>query len=180
MLFWGRPIGSPGAEVVRLRGRASTGEPLIARFAPIDESCIHRDHSPAGSADTRSRQQGANRAARCRHTAEKADNVCQDAGRDQKGTCDKNHHAVGDRWPGYLSVSIPQELKTIVPSLPSVPVQPLLLASQSAYGLFEHVPRFPWVLEPYLYEDQNSLLNVLHDKVITPAEDIAKKQAGAP
>ena len=90
---------------------------MIARFAPIDELCIH-DRSPAGSADKRSRQQGANRAARCRHKAEKADNVCQDAGRDQKGTCDKNHHAVDDRWPGYLSVcqfrpNMPQRRHTL-------------------------------------------------------------------
>ena len=62
---------------------------MIARFVPIDELCIHRENSPARSADKCSRQQGANRATRCRHKAEKADNVCQDAGRDQKGTCDK-------------------------------------------------------------------------------------------
>jgi hypothetical protein len=78
---------------------------LIAWFAPIDELCIHRDRSPAGSADKRSRQPGANRAARGRHKAENADNVCQDAGRDQKGTGDKNHHAVDDCWPGHLSGS---------------------------------------------------------------------------
>jgi uncharacterized protein YjbI with pentapeptide repeats len=74
--------------------------------------------------------------------------------------------------------SIPQELKAIVPDLPSVPVQPLLLASQQEYGMFEHFRRYPWVLEPFLYEDQDGLLAVLNDKVIGPAEKKAKEQTG--
>lgn len=74
--------------------------------------------------------------------------------------------------------SIPQELMAIVPTLPSVPVQPLLLASQREYGMFEHFKRFPWVLEPYLYEDQDGLLALLNDKVIGPAEAKAKAQTG--
>jgi hypothetical protein len=74
--------------------------------------------------------------------------------------------------------SIPQELMAIVPALPSVPVQPLLLASQLEYGMFEHFKRYPWVLEPYLYEDQNRLLAAINDKVIGPAEAKAKEQTG--
>jgi uncharacterized protein YjbI with pentapeptide repeats len=74
--------------------------------------------------------------------------------------------------------SIPQELMAIVPTLPSVPVQPLLLASQQEYGMFEHFKRFPWVLEPYLYEDQDGLLASITDKVIGPAEAKAKEQTG--
>jgi hypothetical protein len=74
--------------------------------------------------------------------------------------------------------SIPQELMAIVPNLPSVPVQPLLLESQREYGMFEHFKRFPWVLEPYLYEDQDRLLAALNEKVIGPAEQKAKDQTG--
>src|SRR5450759_2974224 len=74
--------------------------------------------------------------------------------------------------------SIPQELMAIVPALPSVPVQPLLLASQREYGMFEHFKRYPWVLEPYLYEDQDGLLAAITDKVIGPAEKKAKEQTG--
>jgi hypothetical protein len=72
--------------------------------------------------------------------------------------------------------SIPQELMAIVPNLPSVPVQPLLLASQHEYGMFEHLRRYPWVLEPVLYEDQNTLLKELEPKVIAPGEAKAKEQ----
>lgn len=72
--------------------------------------------------------------------------------------------------------SIPQELIAIVPNLPSVPVQPLLLASQHEYSMFEHLRRFPWVLEPVLYENQASLLMELEQKVIAPAEAKANQQ----
>ena len=73
--------------------------------------------------------------------------------------------------------SIPQELTTIVPDLPSVPVQPLLLASQHEYGMFEHFRRYPWVLPPFLYENQDSLLASLAEKIITPAEAMARSQS---
>src|ERR1017187_621159 len=74
--------------------------------------------------------------------------------------------------------SIPQELMAIVPTLPSVPVQPLLLASQREYGMFEHFKRFPWVLRPYLYKNQDRLLAALNEKVIGPAETKAREQTG--
>jgi uncharacterized protein YjbI with pentapeptide repeats len=73
--------------------------------------------------------------------------------------------------------SIPQELTTIVPNLPSVPVQPLILASQHEYGMFEHFMRFPWVLPVYRYTDEVNLLQSLQEKVITPAEQKAKELA---
>jgi uncharacterized protein YjbI with pentapeptide repeats len=66
--------------------------------------------------------------------------------------------------------SIPQELQIIVPHLPSVPIQPLLLASQNEYGMFEHFKRYPWVLKAYLYQDKDELLASLTTAVIDPAE----------
>jgi hypothetical protein len=73
--------------------------------------------------------------------------------------------------------SIPQELMAIVPNMPSVPVQPLLLASQREYGMFEHFRNFPWVLEEVLYDDQETLLAELSQTVIAPAEAKAKELA---
>lgn len=71
--------------------------------------------------------------------------------------------------------SIPQELMIIVPNLPSVPVQPLILESQHEYGMFEHFKRFPWVLPLYRYTDEKSLFQSLQAKVIVPAEQKAQE-----
>ena len=74
--------------------------------------------------------------------------------------------------------SIPQELMTIVPNLPSVPVQPLLLESQREYGMFEHFKRYPWVLPMTLYGSQEELLKSLEQRVIVLAEAKVKELRG--
>ena len=66
--------------------------------------------------------------------------------------------------------SIPQELAVIVPDLPSVPVQPLLLEGSDEYGMFEHFKRYPWVLETYRYPSSERLIADLGERVIGPAE----------
>ena len=73
--------------------------------------------------------------------------------------------------------SVPQELMAIVPNLPSVPVQPLILESQHEYGMFEHFTRFPWVLPIYRYTDELNLLQSLTEKVIAPAEQKSKESS---
>lgn len=70
--------------------------------------------------------------------------------------------------------SIPQELMAIVPSYPSVPVQPLLLSSQQEYGMFEHFRRFSWVLPVVLYDTQEQLLSDLDARVIAPPDERAR------
>jgi hypothetical protein len=70
--------------------------------------------------------------------------------------------------------SIPQELAVIVPDLPSVPVQPLLLAGSAPYGMFEHFKRYAWVLETYTYPSSERLIAELGERVIGPAEDYAR------
>jgi uncharacterized protein YjbI with pentapeptide repeats len=74
--------------------------------------------------------------------------------------------------------SIPQELERIVPHMPSVPVQPILLSSASEYGMFEHFRRYPWVLETYQYESPHDVIASLTEKVIAPAEAKAKELLG--
>jgi Pentapeptide repeats (8 copies) len=66
--------------------------------------------------------------------------------------------------------AIPQELNVIVPDLPSVPVQPLLLRESSEFGMFEHYARYPWVLPLYRYETRDQLIAALGEHVIEPAE----------
>jgi hypothetical protein len=75
--------------------------------------------------------------------------------------------------------SIPQELMAIVPTLPSVPVQPLLLASQSEYGMFDHFKRYSWVLPTCLYDCQDDLIASLTENVISPAEAKLRQLRGA-
>lgn len=66
--------------------------------------------------------------------------------------------------------SIPQELKAIVPALPSVPVQPLLHESQDAYAMFADLGGYASVLPPVRYRDLPQLLDMLAGRVIAPAE----------
>ena len=54
-----------------------------------------------------------------------------------------------------------QELRGNVPELPSVPVQPLILAAQEEPGMFDFFRRFPWVLEPYRYAGDGAPVTLL-------------------
>lgn len=61
--------------------------------------------------------------------------------------------------------SIPQELQSIVPNLPSVPVQPLLQRAKNEYSMFEHFKRYPWVLPIQHYDGHGDLLSLFENKV---------------
>jgi len=71
--------------------------------------------------------------------------------------------------------SIPQELGSIVPTLSSVPVQPLLQNGYEPWGMYDHIKRYTWVLPLFEYESQKTLLQDLELRVIAPAEEKAKE-----
>jgi hypothetical protein len=68
------------------------------------------------------------------------------------------------------------ELALIAPTLPSVPIQPLLLASAAPMAEFPFYEEFPWVLPPYRYRDLPQLIAAL-DEVIDPAEQRIQAKA---
>lgn len=41
--------------------------------------------------------------------------------------------------------------------------------------MFEHFRHYPWVLNTFLYDDEEMLLSALANKVIGPAEEMARK-----
>jgi hypothetical protein len=65
----------------------------------------------------------------------------------------------------------------IVPDLPSVPVQPLLLEGSDEYGMFEHFKRFPGP-GAYSYPSSELLIVSLSERVIDPAENYARSVRG--
>ena len=66
--------------------------------------------------------------------------------------------------------SIPQELTSIVPTLLSVPIRPLLRGAQSEWAMFRDLGRYPQVIAPLHYQDDEQLLRVLDSEIIEPAE----------
>jgi len=71
--------------------------------------------------------------------------------------------------------SIPQELASVVPNFPSVPVQPLIQKGSEPWRMYDHIKRYDWVLPIYVYRNQRSLLKQLAAQVIGPAETQAKQ-----
>jgi hypothetical protein len=72
--------------------------------------------------------------------------------------------------------SIPKELEAIVPQL-AIPVQPLIEGSSRPYAMFKDYWKYDWVLPAYRYDNINSLLVTLPEKVVVPAEEKVKALA---
>lgn len=72
--------------------------------------------------------------------------------------------------------SIPKEWIDIIPDLPSVPIQTVILGSQLEYNtthgwMYEHWKRFPWVLPLFRYDNVQHLLAAIDQKIVGPAEE---------
>ena len=69
--------------------------------------------------------------------------------------------------------SVPQELSSIIPFLPSVPVQPVVRKGDRGYAMFEHFRSYPWVLPECVYHNTDGLVQRLADTIIPNAERYA-------
>src|SRR5271157_751771 len=61
------------------------------------------------------------------------------------------------------------ELQEIVKNI-VVPVQPLILASQTAYVTSTDLSPYPWFLKPFRYKDLHDAINSLPEMILKPAE----------
>ena len=66
--------------------------------------------------------------------------------------------------------SVLQELRAIVPELPSVPVQTVIVATQEEPGMFDFYRGRPSFMPVHRYDTPMQLLADLSDRVIGPAE----------
>ncbi|MBV8096433.1 MAG: pentapeptide repeat-containing protein [Acetobacteraceae bacterium] len=66
--------------------------------------------------------------------------------------------------------SVLQELRGIVPALPSVAVQPLILVPQEEPGMFDFFRKYPWVIQAHRYDSEQQLMTDLEERVIRQAE----------
>ncbi len=67
--------------------------------------------------------------------------------------------------------SVLQELRAIVPDVPSLPVQPLIVATQEEPGMFDFYRNSRNFLTVYRYDTPERLIADLGERVIRPAED---------
>ena len=61
--------------------------------------------------------------------------------------------------------SVPHELVSIVPRLPSVPVHPVLHVSDTEYAMFAHLKQYPWVRPLLVYDRLEELTEALRARL---------------
>jgi hypothetical protein len=73
-----------------------------------------------------------------------------------------------------------QELRAIVPELPSVPVQPIIVASQDEPGMFDFYRGFRSFLPVHRYDTPAQLLAELSNRVVEPSQAKAAELRSTP
>jgi hypothetical protein len=76
--------------------------------------------------------------------------------------------------------SVLQELRAIVPELPSVPVQPIIVASQDEPGMFDFYRGFRSFLPVHRYDTPAQLLAELSNRVVEPSQAKAAELRSTP
>jgi uncharacterized protein YjbI with pentapeptide repeats len=72
--------------------------------------------------------------------------------------------------------AVPVELEAIVPTLPSVPVQPLILKGDTPYVMIESLKPYPWFLEVLEYSDNDQLESEVLKTAFTRMEQVLHKK----
>jgi len=57
--------------------------------------------------------------------------------------------------------SVPHELVSTVPFLPSVPVFPIIKSGNDPYSMFDYLLRYPWVQKPMSFADDSDLPSIV-------------------
>ena len=77
------------------------------------------------------------------------------------------------------ATEVRHELGAIVPGLPNVPVQPLVLGTADVYATFkENYKHYHWVLPPFRYDDLDHAIASLPKMVLDPVEAKLKELQG--
>jgi uncharacterized protein YjbI with pentapeptide repeats len=66
--------------------------------------------------------------------------------------------------------SVLQELRSLVPELPNVPIQPIILSSQFLPGMFDFYKNYSWFLPVSRYENARDIIDGLEAKILAPVE----------
>jgi uncharacterized protein YjbI with pentapeptide repeats len=77
------------------------------------------------------------------------------------------------------AAEVRSELIQIVPTMPRLPVQPILLSGASQYETYvTDIKPYPWVLPIYRYESVERLVESLQEEVLNPLEAMRRQDVG--
>jgi len=67
--------------------------------------------------------------------------------------------------------AVVQEMQAIVPYLPSVAVRFIIRKSEREPSMFDHIRRFPWVVDgAFEYETTEEVVGAINDSILEPVE----------